>query len=263
VVKCCRRSQWAQWTVVLVIAAVGAGCARKQPPQGRAEAEKLLGKAVAAYQGLQTFSERTTIRMRGTYSGETASDVTTTHFQYQRPNMIYYEVTGRSPSVWVSDGRHLITYSPESNSYWQTDAPVDLADFFRMKRFRSPGLNELALIAGRQPKGILSNLRLGKPARLSGVETRPISGDIVSLPNAGEGVIKAQQTLWIDTKTYAVRRNLVVVKRKDETSRWDETMDEVELNPKLAGDRFQWSPPPGARRTSPRARPSLRPPQRP
>jgi outer membrane lipoprotein-sorting protein len=261
-----RWNRWAQCGAILIIAtaAISAtGCTRTRSGQGSREAEQLLAKVAAAYQGLQSFSERTTIRTQGTSSGDTVSSVAQTHFHYRQPNMIYYKATGRTPLVWVCDGKRLITYAPEAKSYRQTDAPPGLTSFFRMVRFDNPGLNELALLAGRQPEGVLNHLRLGKDVRIEGAATRSVSGDIVSLTHAGKEKVEARQTLWIDTKTYMIRRNLVVVKRGNETTRWDETMHEVRINPDLSDDEFKWTPPPGASRAAPRARPALPPPQRP
>lgn len=258
-----RCNRWAQYILVLVIAALGAGCARKHRTGGSAEAEKLLGKVAATYQGLHSFSERTTIRTQGTSSGDTVSSVAETHFYYRQPNMIYYEATGQTPLVWVCDGKRLITYAPKTKSYRQTDAPPSLASFFRMVRFDNPGLNELALLAGRQPDDVLTDIRLGEDARIEGAATRSASGDIVSLTRADKEKVEARQTLWIDAKTHMIRRNLVVVKRGDETTRWDETMREVRINPDLSDDEFKWTPPPGANLVAPRARPTLPPPQRP
>jgi len=254
------------WSCRAALAAItictvsGLGCGRVHSARKSREAKELLTKAAAAYAGLNSFSEETTIRARSIYSDQTVEKVTKTRFWFREPNLFYYEKKGDQSLVWACDGKRVIAYYPDSNMYRHGSAPPDLAEFFRTVLFDVDGLSELALLAGGQREDVLTDLQLGDVERVEGVRTRSISGDIASLTGSDEDETEARQTLWIDTKTHLIRRNRVVIQRHDESMRWEETMHRVEANPDLPDERFQWSPPPEAKPVPAAQTP---PPQRP
>lgn len=248
--SCC-----AALAVVAICAISAVGCGRLHSARESREAKELLKRAAAAYRTLRSFSEETTVRVRSTYGDEVFTRVTRTSFSCRQPNRIYYENKGDRALVWVSDGKRIVLYRPDTKMYREETAPPDLAAFFRKVPFDVPGLNELALLAGGQWEGVLTDLRLGKVERVEKARTRMVSGNIASLVGTGENKTEARQTLWIDTKTYMIRRSRVLIRRDDESLRWEETMHKVEANPNLPDDRFEWSPPPGAK-PAPPAQPS-------
>jgi outer membrane lipoprotein-sorting protein len=227
---------------IALATALLAGCARQS---GRAE--RLLAQTAATYGGLKSFSETTTIRSSdGGPSGKT-STVTKTRFDYRAPNLVRYEKTGDNARVWICDGKKLITFDPVRKTYQEREAPPDLATFFRIARFGSPGINELALLINRDWRGALTRLRIGRQERIGGVETQSLSGVIAALSAQGAGRTEARQTIWVDPRTHLIRRNLVVVRTQERTMEQDEVMRQVKVNPALPDGHFAWSPPPGAR----------------
>jgi outer membrane lipoprotein-sorting protein len=245
-----RRIWWscrAALAAITICAVSGTGCGRVRSARESREVKKLLTKAAAAYAGLNSFSEETTIRALNTRSGERSTRVIETRFSYRQPNLIYYQNEGDRVLVWVSDGKRIVLYRPDTEMYREDAAPANVGAFFRRVPFDVPGVNELALLAGGQWEDVLINLELGEVERVEGVRTRSISGDIASFTGTDEDETEARQTLWIDTKTYLIRRNRVVIQRHDESIRWEETMHRVEANPDLPDERFQWSPPPEAK----------------
>jgi outer membrane lipoprotein-sorting protein len=244
-----------------VAAAIGdGGCGPKPAPKDDARAVALLRKTAAAYARLDSFSEQTTIRVGIGGAGETTTKTTRSQFLFRRPDRIYYETSGAVSRLLVSNGKRLVDYSPGSKAYRFAPAPPNLAAFLR--EFESPGVSELALLAGEPWEPFFTGLTVGKTERMEGATVQSVSGRIAGVLATGAGGVDARQTLWLEVKTGLIRRSRVSVRRGEQTTSWEETMQEVAANPDLPDARFAWTPPPGAAVVAPRPQP-VPPAQRP
>lgn len=215
---------------------------------GGMAAGRLLDQAAEAYAAADAFSERTTITETiASADGEEASSYQT-ELYFQRPNRVFYEITGEETMVIACDGERLIVYSSERGGYAEQEAPEELAALLGEQETGIVGLSELALLAGGSPDESLADAALGEDATLDGRECRVVKGTVKAVEESGtEEPATATQTLWIGKDDKLIHKSVVEIKRGEATLRIEEMMEELALDPTLAEDRFEYEPPKGAR----------------
>ncbi len=227
-----------------LVATLG-GCGEKGP--GATPAGRVLEQVADTYAAATSFSERT--RITKTVSGADGEEASSyrTELYFQRPNRVFYEITGEGTMVIACDGERLIVYSSERGGYAEQEAPEDLAALLREQETGIVGLSELALLAGSSPHESLADAALGEDATLDGRECRVVTGSVQGMEERGaEEPATASQTLWIGKDDNLIHKSVVEIKRGEATLRIEEVMEELALDPILAEDRFEYEPPKGA-----------------
>ncbi len=241
---------------VLVLALAGCGRKATVPERERSTptspAEEALVTLAERYADLDSFSERTQITKTISDAEGEETTVYQTEFFFRRPNRIFYQMTGDDTTVIACDGKRLIVYSSAQGGYVEDDPPENLAAFVRDHHADAMGLDELLLLAGSDPLGVLDDVAVAEGESLADQPMQVLQGTVRQIAqDESAEALAATQSLYVGETDGLIHKVVTEIKRGEASLRTEEVMEEPTADPTIPADRFEYQPPEEAENLTP------------